>query len=73
MFTIGLGRNGWFSKTKYWKNYQSGPMAGQQINIDNDEYDFWKEEAHALWGYLDFWGDFVPGLFNPELEDAMVI
>ncbi|MGO4185142.1 hypothetical protein AB4Z17_28640 [Paenibacillus sp. TAF43_2] len=64
-FTIGNSKNGWFSSTNYFKTYESGTTEG----ISKDEYNFWKAEGRALWGYLDRWGNFVPGLFNPRLED----
>ncbi|CAH0121224.1 hypothetical protein PAE9249_03750 [Paenibacillus sp. CECT 9249] len=70
IFTIGYGKNGWFSSMKYWKTYQSGPNEGQKVYIEKDEFNFWKKEAEALWGRLDFWGNFVPGLLNPELPTA---
>ncbi|WP_246358543.1 hypothetical protein [Paenibacillus phytorum] len=67
VFTIGYGRNGWLDSTKYWKTYQTGPMAEQKVYVGEDDFDFWKKEAQALWGRLDFWGNFVPGLLNPVL------
>lgn len=54
-------------KTKYYKTYVSGPDDGIMVRIDKDEFNFWKAEGQALWGYLDFWGNFQPGLFNPVL------
>jgi hypothetical protein len=74
VFTIGYARDGWFSNTEYWKTYKSDPKEDEKVYIDKDEFEFWKKEAQALWGRLDFWGDFVPGLFNPKLpvDDGIV-
>jgi RHS repeat-associated protein len=65
VFTIGYSKSGWFSSTKYFKTYESGTIEG----ISRNDYDFWREEGRALWGYLNGWGNFVPGLFNPSLDD----
>ncbi|UNK21040.1 GIY-YIG nuclease family protein [Paenibacillus sp. N3/727] len=73
VFTIGYSKAGWFSKTKYHKTYQSGPSKGNKLYIDKEEYNFWKGEGEALWGYLDAWGYFVPGLFNPVLPGAEIV
>jgi hypothetical protein len=67
VFTMSYARNGWFSSTKYWKTYQSGPKAGQKEYFSGNDFDYWEDEAKAMWGYLDFWGNFVPGLLNPVL------
>ncbi len=67
VFTLHWERDGWLSATRYWKHYEKGARAGQDIDIDSSEYDFWKDEAEALWGYLDWLGDFVPGLLRREL------
>ena len=56
---------------QYYKNYIEGDLAGQRESINKKEFNFWKEEAHALWGYLNFWGDFVPGLLRPELPEII--
>jgi hypothetical protein len=73
IFTIGYSNAGWFSKTKYFKTYQSGPSKGNKIYIDKTEYSFWKAEGKALWGYLDARGNFVPGLLNPVLPSSAVL
>lgn len=73
VFTIGYSKKGLFSKTKYHKTYQSGPSAGIQLSIDKEEYKFWKAEGEALWGYLDMWGEFVPGMLNPVLPSADIV
>lgn len=70
VFTIGYSKYGLFSKTKYFKTYQSGPSVGKKVDIDKEEFNFWKTEGKALWRYLDGWGNFVPGLLNPVLPNA---
>jgi len=35
----------------------------------SDAYDFWKEEAYALWGYIDWLGDFQPGIWRTTLPE----
>ena len=50
---------------KYFKKYVCETTT--KVEIGWKEFDYWLEEAHALWGYLDIWGDFVPGLLRPEL------
>ncbi len=72
VFTIGYGSDGWLSKTKYWKTYESGPKSSQKEYLSKDDFNYWKEEAKALWGYLDFWGNFAPGLLNPVLPEVYI-
>lgn len=72
MFTIGEGKNGWFAKHKHWKTYQSGTKTGKKENISKEDYNYWKREAEALWGRVDFLGNFVPGLLNPKLDDGSI-
>lgn len=71
VFSIGYEKKGWFSSTKYYKTYHSGPSEGSVVNMGKNDYNFWKSEGKALWGYLDGWGNFVPGLFNPKLINYM--
>lgn len=66
-FTLVEQDRGIFRSNYYFKRYQTGPLAGQEIKISSKEAGEWLEEAHALWGYVDVWGDFVPGLLRPEL------
>lgn len=73
IFTIRESKGGWFSGTTYLKIYRGGPLEGKEYNISKEEYRFWANEGKALWGYLDFWGNFVPGLLNPELESGIMI
>lgn len=72
VFTVGYNKKGWFSKTEYFKTYQSGPYDGKKVYITKEEFKFWEAEAKALWGYLDGWGNFVPGLLNPVLPDSSI-
>jgi hypothetical protein len=37
------------------------------LSVDKNEYTFAKKEADALYGYIDFWGNFIPGLLRTEL------
>jgi hypothetical protein len=73
VFTIGFAKDGWFASTEYWKTYKSGQMEGEKVYIDKEEYNFWKAEGKALWGHLDFWGNFVPGLLNPVLPSSEIV
>ena len=66
-FTLSEERAHWFAHHYRWKVYQSGPLAGQRVEVDEVEFDFWRREGELLWGTTDFWGDFVPGLLRPRL------
>jgi len=59
-----------FSFSKYYKEYKTGQLAGQEVEISKDEYSALKEEAEILWGTTDFWGDWVPGLLLKELPEV---
>jgi len=52
---------------KYFKKYECTEGRQKVVEIDKDEFNLWKKEAHALWGYIDFWGNFVPGILRTEL------
>lgn len=54
---------------EYSKTYVQGPHAGQQVAIDRDRYSFYEREAKALYGYMDWKGDFQPGLLNRTLQE----
>ena len=54
-------------QSKYFKNYESGPKKGQRVEITSSEFSGFVEEAHALWGYLDWANDWIPGLLRTEL------
>jgi RHS repeat-associated protein len=65
IFTLATG--GWFFWPDHYKHYVRGFFAGTYQMISSDEYDELVEEAKSLWGYIDAWGDFEPGLLQPEL------
>ena len=56
-----------YYNNKYYKNYLGENGECHQVEIDKEEFTFWKNEAKALWGYLDFWGNFVPGILRTKL------
>jgi hypothetical protein len=58
----------WFSST-YRKNYVSGAMTGQQVEIGSDEFDFLVREAEALYGRVTWGGlgEWEPGLLRRTL------
>ncbi|MCL1852667.1 MAG: hypothetical protein FWF88_06495 [Peptococcaceae bacterium] len=49
---------------RYYKQYEKD---GKTEDISKEDYKYWKAEARALWGYINVWGKFVPGLLRPEL------
>src|SRR5207253_1738611 len=49
-FTLHVVDPGLFSSNKYYKRYTTGDLKGQDVEIDKDEFKFWKKEAEALWG-----------------------
>jgi hypothetical protein len=53
--------------SQHFKVYLDGNAKGQKIEISSSEFTALKEEAEALWGTVDWNGDFVPGLMNREL------
>ena len=66
-FTVD-GVSSWMGFVTTWrKHYITGKHAGSYVEITDDEYKALKDEAEALYGYVDFWGDFVPGLLRTEL------
>ncbi|GAB3812672.1 hypothetical protein [Micromonospora zhanjiangensis] len=67
IFTLQETDRGIFRSNWYWKNYQTGPLAGQRVQITRDEFRELREEAELLWGTTDWKGDFVPGLLRQEL------
>ncbi|MFC7548747.1 SpvB/TcaC N-terminal domain-containing protein [Plantactinospora sp. GCM10030261] len=52
---------------KYYKNYFSGEKKGQKVEVTEEEFEEFIEIAEFLYGRLDFWGDFVPGVLRKEL------
>jgi hypothetical protein len=51
----------------YEKEYVSGEAAGTTVEIDKQEYYDFSDEARALWGYLDWKNEWVPGKLRKEL------
>lgn len=66
-FTLEEDTAWWGLVTHYRKNYISGNLRGTSAEIGAGEFKTLKDEAHALYGEVDAWGDFVPGLLVPEL------
>jgi hypothetical protein len=66
-FTLESEGSWWGFVMHYRKKYVTGPRAGTKVEITEEEFDALKKEAHALYGDVDFWGDFIPGLLLPEL------
>jgi hypothetical protein len=69
IFTISATRLGLPFVATYWKKYNAGPLSGQEVEITSDQFDFWKAEAYALWGYADWAGDFQPGIWRTTLPE----
>ncbi|HEY1983983.1 MAG TPA: hypothetical protein VGG85_01155 [Terracidiphilus sp.] len=57
----------WRLYPTYRKHYISGPQDGKYVDIEREKAKELKNEAEALYGYVDIWGDFVPGMLLPEL------
>lgn len=67
VFTLWQEDRGIFRSNDYYKKYKSGPLEGQMVPITTYEWDELRQEAEYLWGYVDWKGDFVPGLLRPKL------
>lgn len=67
MTPLQYQERGIFRPNHYFKKYESGSLSGQTIQVEKEEFIFWKKETEALWGTTDFWGDWVPGLYRREL------
>lgn len=68
-FTISMDRGplaGIFGGNRYYRTYVDGDREGEQVDMTRAEYNQWSEENRALYGYVDMWGDFQPGLLRPE-------
>lgn len=50
----------------YFKEYVSGPEQGKTVDISEEEAMEYQAESRALFGDVDWKGDFIPGLFAPE-------
>ena len=70
VFTIREQDRGIFRANYFWKKYVAGSSKGSEVSITKDEYYRLKGVAEILWGTVDFWGDFVPGLLQQELPIA---
>jgi len=66
-FTVRIETNWWGLSTTYKKHYLSGSLRDKDVEITHQEYSQFKEEAEALYGYVNWKGDFVPGLLLPKL------
>ena len=42
-------------------------LPGGTTRLGEHQYNDYYDEAHALWGYIDWRNNFVPGLFSPTL------
>ncbi len=51
---------------EYHESYISGPLKGKRFEISSEKFEEYRNEARALYGYLDRAGDFVPGLIQPH-------
>jgi hypothetical protein len=50
---------------KYYKYYNSRKV----IEISEEAYKMYEELGNRYWGYIDWRGKFVPGLWQKELRD----
>lgn len=66
-FTVQTESRWWGLSTRYTKHYITGSLKGTEVEIGLREFNELKEEAEALYGYVDWWGDFVPGMLMPRL------
>ena len=66
-FTLSSEESWWGFVTHYRKTYITGPRKGTTVEISKDEYNSLADEGHALYGDVDFWGDFIPGMLLPKL------
>ncbi len=60
------------SKNEYFKIYITGLPAEMGIHIpisESEFYDLW-DLGKKWYGYIDFWGDWVPGTVRTKLEDS---
>jgi len=66
-FTLESEGSWWGFVMHYRKCYISGPRRGTKAEITKEEFNALRDEAHALYGEVDSWGDFIPGILMPEL------
>jgi hypothetical protein len=57
---------GLFHANTYFKVYLSGSQRGRAVPSNKSEVEAYRDEAKNLLGYVDFMGNFVPGLWLPE-------
>ncbi|KNY25610.1 SpvB/TcaC N-terminal domain-containing protein [Pseudobacteroides cellulosolvens] len=69
IFTLQVKDRGIFRSDYYFKNYKTGSLVGQSVQISKEEFLELQEEAELLWGKLDWKGDWVPGLLRQELPE----
>jgi hypothetical protein len=69
-FTLQDWGKWWGFEMHYEKRYITGPRQGTTVEISKEEFKELVDEAHALYGDVDFWGDFVPGILMPRLPVA---
>lgn len=53
--------------TLFSKVYQKRYLEGTAVSVEKKEFYELQDEAHALWGYVDWKGDWVPGKLRKEL------
>lgn len=67
VFKLAEQDRGIFRPNHYFKRYQTGALAGQDVQVEREEFSELKREAESLWGTTDWKGDWVPGLLRREL------
>jgi hypothetical protein len=68
VFTIESDRN--LFDSVYQKRYVSGDREGEVAAVEKEEFHDLQEEAQALWGYVDWKGEWVPGKLRTELPEV---
>jgi hypothetical protein len=66
-FVFGTETGELFSNTTYYREFVDGGHAGEREEISRSDFEEYSDEAKALFGYVDWRGEFVPGLLNPRL------
>ena len=69
-FTLQYRRNWLGIKTDWYRNYLDGPLAGQQVPTTRSEFNEFRDMSRELWGYVNMWGNFVPGTLQPYLPEV---
>jgi RHS repeat-associated protein len=65
----------WLVVPHYYKHYivgenEEGYPEYRTVEITREEYKAMIKEMETVWGYLDWKGDFVPGIFRKELPEV---